>query len=407
MTDSERSTVFSDDGPQGDSWIVMHVDMDCFYAACEQLRHPDLEGEPIVVGMGYEEGDSNGVVATANYPARDAGVHSAQPIAEAIDLLPPDEGHYFPVDMPYYKSISDEVKAILHQMADVVREVSVDEAYLDVTDQTTWDRAEGYASGIKKRIQNEIGITSSIGVAPNMSAAKIASDYEKPDGWYLIRPSELREFLAPLDLEEIHEVGKETARELRERGIETAGDLAGADPDLLENLYGKRGVRIHRFARGEDHREVTPADPPKSFLRDSALSEPTSDLERITSIVKTLSEEVTDRARGEGALYRTIGIKVVTLSFEIHRRSQSLPGHVEDSDVVENIALELLEEFQDVEIRKIGVTVKNLSYEDQQQAGLSDWGGERDEVTSSKGCSRRPRGTENDEEGGQASLSDY
>ncbi|PSP55487.1 DNA polymerase IV [Halobacteriales archaeon QS_1_67_19] len=371
----------------GDDPIVLHVDMDCFYAACERRREPELRGEPVVVGMGFEPGETHGAVATASYEAREYGVESAQAISEALERLPrkaavesdPDAdvdpeaaGYYRPVDMEYYESVSEEVKEILHDSADVVREVSVDEAYLDVTDRTDWEVAEGFARHVKHRIEREVGVTASVGVAPNMSAAKIASDHDKPDGLVVVEPGEVREFLAPLDVIEIHGVGPVTARELREMGIETAGALADADRETLEARFGERGAEMHRRARGEDRREVTPTGKPKSLSRESAFTEATDDSERTRDRIRTLAAAVADRATRKGIMYRTIGIKAVTPPYDVNTRAKSLPGPVDDPELVEEVALELFAEFADEAVRKVGVRVSNLSFADAEQARLGD-----------------------------------
>ena len=386
MSGRNLPTVFDNPTDSDAPRIIFHVDLDCFYAACERLRHPDLENEPVIIGMGYEEGESHGVVATASYEARDHGINSTDPIDDAITQLPlasqagDDDvvGHYFPVDIEFYESISSAVKGIMHDTATTVREVSIDEAYLDVTDRTDWDNGGEYAEQMKQRIQDEVGVVASIGVAPNMSTAKIASDYDKPDGLHIVRPDEVRDFLAPLDLEEIHDLGPETARELRQAGIETAGDLAEADVDTLRDRFGERGEKIYRYVRGEDDREVTPADPPKSFLRDLAFTEATDDIERQHKQIKTLAHGVAERARQHDSMYRTIGIKVVTPPFEKHTRRKTLSGPVDDPDLVEVVAMELLEEFHDEEVRKLGVMVSNLTYADQNQASLDSWGNDDD-----------------------------
>src|SRR6056297_1336842 len=384
MTDGSRLPGTPDE--EGGDPIVLHVDMDCFYAACERRREPELEGEPVVVGMGYEDGENHGAVATASYEAREYGVESAQAISTALERLPrmaetgdpesdvdPDEaGYYRPVDMDYYESVGGEVKDILHESADVVREVSIDEAYLDVTDRTNWEVAEGFARHVKSRIDREVGVTASVGVAPNMSAAKIASDHDKPDGLVVVQPGEVSDFLAPLDAGEIHGVGPVTARELREMGIETAADLAAADRAELEARFGERGAEMHRRARGEDRREVTPTGRPKSLSRESAFTEATDDDEQKRDRIRTLAEAVADRARRKGAMYRTIGIKAVTPPYDVNTRAKSLPGPVDEPELVEEVALDLLSEFDGVEVRKVGVRVSNLSFADGEQASLGD-----------------------------------
>lgn len=376
----------------GERRVVLHVDMDCFYASCERLREPDLVGKPLVVGMGYESGETHGAVATASYEAREYGVESAQPISQALERLPriedesdpdADGGYYRTVDLDFYKEVSAQVKEVLHDCADVVREVSIDEAYLDVTDRTSWQTvgdgertlAEGYARHIRERIDREVGVTASVGVAPNMSTAKVASDHDKPDGLVVVEPGAVQAFLAPLSVEAVHGVGPVTARKLGELGIETAGNLATADPTVLQNRFGGRGREMYDRARGHDDRAVTPTGRPKSLSRESAFTEATADTEAKREKVRALAVDVADRARQRGAMYRTIGIKVVTPPFDVNTRAQSLPGPVDDPDLVESVALDLLAEFADAEVRKLGVRVSKLSFAAEEQARLDGWEG--------------------------------
>jgi DNA polymerase IV (DinB-like DNA polymerase) len=405
--------------------IVLHVDMDCFYASCERLREPELRGEPVVVGMGYEDGESFGAVATASYEAREYGVDSAQPISQALERLPRVEntdgepgGHYRPVDIDYYKSVAAEVKEILHDCADVVREVSIDEAYLDVTDSTSWqtvdggDRtlAEGVGRYLKQRIRREVGVPASVGVAPNMSAAKVASDHDKPDGLVVVPPGTVREFLAPLSVTEVHGVGPVTARTMAEMGIQTAGDLAAADPGQLEDRFGSRGRELHDRARGDDDREVTPTGRPKSLSRESAFAEATEDEAEKREIVTALAADVAERARSRGAMYRTIGIKVVVPPYDVNTRAQSLSGPVDDPELVREVAVDLLSEFDDEAARKVGVRVSNLSFADADQSSLDGWGSPDDDATADRTDEARRRGS-GDARGtgsdGQVSLGDF
>jgi len=339
------------DGPQlpgatadREDRIILHVDMDCFYASCERLREPELVGKPLIVGMGYESGESHGAVATASYEAREHGVESAQAISQALDVLPRAEtvgddydgvvGYYRPVDLDFYKEVAADVKAVLHEHAETVREVSIDEAYLDVTDRTGWETvdggdrtiAEGYGRHIKQQIAREVGVPASVGVAPNMSTAKIASDFDKPDGLTVVPPSEVEAFLDPLPVDELHGVGPVTARELRAKGIETAGDLAAADRGPLVDQLGQRGRELYDRARGTDNREVTPRGRPKSLSRESAFTETTDAIDAKREKVSALAADVAARAQSRGAMYRTIGIKVVTPPFEVNTRASSLSG---------------------------------------------------------------------------------
>jgi DNA polymerase IV (DinB-like DNA polymerase) len=368
------------------SRVVLHVDMDCFYASCERRRHPELVGEPVVVGMGFEPGESHGAVATASYEARAFGIGSAQPISQALDALPRIEdggdGHYLPVDLDYYREVAAEVKEVLHDCADVVREVSIDEAYLDVTDRTSWARvdgddrtlAEGYGRHVKQRIAREVGVPASVGVAPNMSTAKVASDHDKPDGLVAVPPGRVREFLGPLPVDEIHGVGPVTARELRGMGIETAGDLGEADATRLRERFGDRGVTLHRRARGDDDRVVEPTGRPKSLSRESAFTDATERYEQIREKVRTLAGDVATRATEREATYRTIGVKVVRPPFDVNTRERSLSGPVDDPDLVEQVVLDLLSEFEGEPVRKVGVRVSNLTFGGGEQARLDGYG---------------------------------
>jgi DNA polymerase IV (DinB-like DNA polymerase) len=385
--------------------IVVHVDLDCFYAACERLREPALEGEPVVVGMGYEEGQPDGAVATASYEAREHGVESAQAISTALERLPravdhtpdsaertsgseqetapdgderedaDDVGHYRPVDMEYYEAIAGEIKAILHDCAETVREVSIDEAYLDVTDRTDWSVVEGYARHVKQRIDREVGLTASVGVAPTMHAAKVASDHDKPDGLVVVEPGDVEDFLAPLPIDDLHGIGPVTAGTLREAGIETVADLAEADREWVQEQWGDRGLELHDRARGVDPRGVEPRGRPKSLSRESSLGGAEDDSERVQERVRTLAQAVAERARSKAALYRTIGIKVVLPPFDVNTRARSLPGPVDDPELVESVALDLLEEFAEATPRKVGVRVSNLSFADADQSTLGGWDG--------------------------------
>ena len=374
--------------------VVCHVDMDCFYAACERLREPALEGEPVVVGMGYE--------------AREYGVESAMAISEAFELLPrrgtaddPEgTGVYRSVDMAFYESVSEEVKAVLDDAAETVRNVSIDEAYLDLGD-LTWDEAAAFGRRLKRDIEDAAGVVASVGVAPNMTTAKLASDADKPDGLVVVQPEEVRSFLAPMDVADLHGVGPVTARELRSMELETAGDVADADEPTLVEAFGERGRDIHAQARGEDDREVEPTGRPKSLSSESAFVEATDDPAEKREKVRALADEVTDRAAAKGTLYKTIGVKVVEPPFDVNTRARSLSGPVDDPELVEGVALELLSEFEGTTVRKLGVRVSNLSFADREQASLDAWDGEGGSVGDEDRT--RPRR----DAGSQADLTEF
>ena len=363
--------------------VILHVDMDCFYASCERLRAPELEGEPVVIGMGYEPGAEGGAVATASYEAREHGVHSAQPIDQALTLLPlqsddPDvvTGVYRPVDMEYYRAVAAEVKAVLRARADVIREVSIDEAYLDVSDQASWggehSEVHALAAELKHEIAESVGVPASIGVAANMATAKIASDHDKPDGLVVVPPGAAEAFLDPLPIDDLHGIGPVSAGELRDRGVDTIGDLAATAPATVTRLFGSRGIELQQRAQGIDPRAVEPTGTPKSLSRERSV-QATDDAAVITEALEHLAEAVAERAQRKGALYRTIGIKIVTPPYEINTRERSLGGPVDDPELVRTVALDLFGEFDGDTVRKVGVRVSNLSFAPTDQSDLQGW----------------------------------
>jgi len=318
----------------------------------------------------------------------------------------PDAGHYRPVDLDFYQDVGGDVKEILYELGDTVREVSIDEAYLDVTDRTAWEVAEGFARHVKQRIAREVGVPASVGVAPDMSTAKLASDYDKPDGLVVVEPDEVREFLAPIEVADVHGIGPVRARELREMGIETAGDLADADPYELTDRFGDRGRDLYRRARGEDDRPVEPRGKPKSLSRESAFDGATDDFERVREQVATLAEAVADRATREDAFYRTIGVKVVTPPYDVHTRAESLPGPVDDPGLVDDRTQDLLGEFEGESVRKVGVRVSNLDFSEREQASLDGFAGDADGAATDRSLRDRRTRTEGGRDG-QISLDEF
>lgn len=372
--------------------IVVHVDCDCFYAACERRREPKLRDRPVVVGMGYDRAASDGAVATASYDAREYGVEAAMPIAEAQRHLPrmvdadpadpdaPDPesaGHYRPVDMDYYEAVGEKLRAVLAAHADVLEPISIDEAFLDVTDRLTWADMPGFVKRLQTTIREEIGIPVSIGVTPTKSAAKIAADEAKPAGTMVVEPGDVVSFLAPLSVAVLPGVGPVTETALSEEGIETVGGLADADPTVLADQFGRRGRRLHRRARGIDSRQVTPPDDPKSLSKEQSFSDPLTETAAKETALRELVEAVTDRAQDRGVLYQTVGIKIIEPPYEVSTRAESLPGPIDDPAVVHEVAAALLSEFAETPIRKLGVRLSKLSITDTEQPTLAAWSSEQ------------------------------
>ena len=379
-----------------DSDIIVHVDCDCFYAACERIKEPALRGEPLVIGMGYDSGAKHGAVATASYEAREYGVDSAMPIEDALEKLPRREAeattdtdtiqiageteadtnptaYYRPVDLDYYEEKGSAVHDILESVADVFQPVSVDEAYLDVTSKTDWDSITDFIETIQSRVNAEENIPVSVGAAPTKSAAKVASDYNKPDGTKVVKPGAVKDFFADLPVSEIHGIGDVTGSKLRGMGIETGGDLASADPDMLADEFGSRGVEIHQRARGHDPREVSPPDDPKSISNESSLGKDGADSDTALARMEELCDKVGDRVVEKNAFFRTVSVKVVLPPFTVKTRARSLPGSTQSSRIIHDVTNELFTEFKDDRIRKIGVRVSNLSFSEATQQSLAEW----------------------------------
>lgn len=369
MGGAETAHLLGTRSPTADQ-IVLHLDMDCFFAACERLRDPGLDGEPVVIGGGFESDPPRGAVATASYEAREHGVHSAQPMAQALENLPrratsnddtTPTGIYLKGDHSYYSEISAATMNVVERYGEPCRRVSIDEAYVDITTETSWDDARAFADNLKTDIETEVGVVASIGIAPTMSCAKIASDHDKPDGLCIVEPGDVAAFLAPLDIEEIHGVGPAGAETFNAAGISTAGDLADLSPQAVVDKFGSNATTLYDRVRGIDPRTVEPVGKPKSISKETSI-ESTTSMETKAGLIKQLATEVNKRVERNGARYRTVGIKVVTSPFNVHTRERSLHGPVREPELVQTIALELLEEFRSAEVRKVGVRVSNLSF---------------------------------------------
>src|SRR6202046_3481675 len=230
---------------------IVHIDMDAFYASVEQRDDPNLRGKPVIVAW---KGNRS-VVCAASYEARQFGVRSAMPAVRAERLCP--EGIFIPPDFTRYRAVSQSTREIFKRHTDLIEPLSLDEAYLDVTENKTGlGTATRVARAIREQIREELHLTASAGVAPNKFLAKIASDWRKPDGLFVIQPEDLDTFLPPLPIGRIPEIGKVTEDRLKEIGVQTVGDLQALDAAVLEARFGKYGHRLYELARGIDHNLV-------------------------------------------------------------------------------------------------------------------------------------------------------
>ena len=279
-------------------WII-HVDMDAFYAAVEQLDHPEYLGKPVIVGADPRGGKGRGVVSACSYEARRFGVRSALPISQAYRLCP--QAIYVRPRMERYEEMSRRVFAVLRSYTDFVEPLSIDEAFLDVTrSRSLFGNAETIGRRLKAQVREATGLVASVGVAPNKFLAKIASDLGKPDGFVVVPHGEEAAFLRDLPLSRLWGVGPKTEARLARIGLRTIGDLAATARPTLEELLGDAGVHLWELAHGIDAREVVPSEPAKSIGAETTFGEDTDDPERLRRTLLALAERVAHRLRDEG-----------------------------------------------------------------------------------------------------------
>jgi DNA polymerase-4 len=311
--------------------------MDAFYASVEQRDDAQLRGKPVVVAWRGKRS----VVCAASYEARRFGIRSAMPAVHAERLCP--DAVFVPPDFTRYRAVSRLVLEIFKSHTDLVEPLSLDEAYLDVTENKTGlPTATRVASAIRKQIREELHLTASAGVAPNKFLAKIASDWRKPDGLFVIQPDEVATFLPPLPVGRIPGVGKVTESRLAKLRILTVGDLQGMELSALESAFGSHGLRLYQLARGIDENPVVPDRPTQSvsaedtFERDVPLSE-------TEPMIRRLAEKTWAASRKESRFARTVVLKLKTSEFKILTRSHTSPHPPSTCDELTNIALSLRE----------------------------------------------------------------
>ncbi|HEX2197696.1 MAG TPA: DNA polymerase IV [Burkholderiales bacterium] len=337
---------------------IVHLDMDAFYASVEQRDDARLRGRPLAVG-GSPEG--RGVVAAASYEARAFGVRSAMPMARALRLCP--ELLVVPPHFDLYKQVSAQVMAILRSCTDLVEPLSLDEAYLDVT-ENRWGM--GYASlvakELKRRIREETACTASAGVAPNKFLAKIASGWRKPDGLTVISPERIEPFLQELPIEALWGVGPVTARKLRALGIERVVDVRTADRAVLHRHVGSLAEWLRRLSYGDDPRPVVPHRAAKSASSETTYADDLEDLQEIRGELARLARETAQWLEGKRLAGRTVTIKVRYADFTTVTRSHTLSRPTADADVISSWATELLHRTQAGKrpVRLLGARVNGL-----------------------------------------------
>lgn len=342
---------------------IMHVDMDAFYAAIEQRDNPELKGKPVIVGGTIE---SRGVVSTASYEARKYGVHSAMAMTEAHRRCP--DGVYLPVDMQKYRRVSRQLMEIFHRFTPDVEAISLDEAFLDLTgSQKLFGPAEEIGMEIKRLIREELQLTASVGLSYNKFLAKLASDMDKPDGFYRILPEELEEKVWPLPIRRMMGVGGKTSQMLEQMGVTTIGQLAKVNTGLLEHLLGKQGVVMHQVANGIDDRRVEPVRESKSVGRETTFPQDICEQYLLETILFTLADDVCHTLRISGLKGKTVSIKIRYPDFRSITRAVTLEQYTSSFEPVFAAVQDLMQHnYKDgTAVRLIGVTVSNLKKDDQ------------------------------------------
>ncbi len=345
--------------PEPPARRILHCDLDCFYAAVHMRDDPSLRGKPVIVGGRPE---SRGVVAAASYEVRAFGVHSAMPSSRAVRLCP--QAIFLPPDFRRYRKESEKIFAIYREITPTLQPVSIDEAYLDVTDHLRdWGTATAVAKEIRRRVREERGLTVSVGVGPSRLIAKIASDWKKPDGLTVVPPHRVLEFLAPLPVRKLHGVGPATERALSEMGVSTVGDIRVRAPEELSARFGRHGRVLWEFAHGVDERPVETHQERKSLGTENTYAEDLRGLEPMELELHRMSVEVAGSLEKRNIAGCTVTLKIRYSDFTTLTRSRTLGWPTADARTIYREVRGLLRHATDAAsraVRLLGVTLSSL-----------------------------------------------
>ncbi len=355
---------------------ILHVDLDAFYVSVEVRERPELKGLPVVVGADPEGGKGRGVVIACSYEARKFGLRSGMPITQAYRLCP--QAKYIPPNWGLYERASEDVMGTLKGFADKFEQGSIDEAYLDVTSRGPDERsAASLATEVKKAIRERHGLSCSIGIAPNKSSAKIASDRNKPDGMTVVPFGEVSGFLAPLPVGVVPGIGPKTRDFLSEKGITTIAQLQQLEGRQLLAWFGKSGVWLWGVVHGEEAVEVRQQEIPKSLSVERTFKDDVGDFRTVRREAADGAAELMRRVKSAGYSYRVAGIKIRFRGFETHTRERTLVSHTDsEGPLLENID-RLLDEFETKgkPVRLVGVRVADIQRSSSGPSRLDDWAG--------------------------------
>jgi DNA polymerase IV (DinB-like DNA polymerase) len=359
--------------------VVMLVDLDYFFAQCEELRNPALKDKAVVIGVYSGRTEESGAVSTANYVARKYGVKSGMALFLAKRKLEGVDAVFLPVDHDYYEQVSDAVMQVLKGYADVFEQVGIDEAYLDITAKLDGNTKAGrnLVEKMKADVKSQVGVTFSVGIGPNKLVAKIASDMQKPDGCTLVRSEDVKTFLSPLPVDKLLGVGRKITAKMATLGISTVDDLARYDVQKLVEVYGRKlGVYFHNAANGVDDEPVQETGEFESVSRIATLKENTRDLALIFEKTDLLIEDLQKELAERNVSFRQVGIIAVFADLSVRSRSLTLAQPTREQETLKKTIRELFEKLLDdstLEIRRVGVKVSHFVREEKTQKRLTSF----------------------------------
>ncbi|MFX0038620.1 MAG: DNA polymerase IV [Promethearchaeota archaeon] len=342
--------------------LILHCDLDCFFAAVEIRDNPQYKDKPVIIGADPKEGQGRGVIATCNYEARKYGLHSAMPISQAYKKCP--HGIYLRPNGKKYFKVSKQVMKILESYSNEFQRVGTDEAYLELTGKAkNYREVKIIAYEIQKEVLEKVGITISIGIAPTKSLAKIASDENKPNGVTVVEPENIYKFVKDMDITRIPGIGKKTKVYFYKKGIKKIGDIINTSlPNMIE-LFGKHGRWIWKVANGLDNRKVKEFhEERKSISAERTFYTDTDNFNEILSKINEINRKLHKSILKHQITYKTITLKIRFEGFKTYTRSKTLPYHIQDERNVLNIILQLFTEFSNnkKKVRLVGIKLSNL-----------------------------------------------
>lgn len=354
--------------------IIIAVDIDYFFAQCEEVRRPEIQGKPVVICVYSGRTELSGVVSTSNYVARALGVESGIPISAAKRRLSNTDAVFLSVDQEYYKLVSDRIMGAVHSFSEYFEQVSIDEAFLDVTNATHRDYESAIEIGrkIKDQIKDLEKLTCSVGIARNKLLAKMAADSQKPDGLSVLHPDEISVFLDPLPIGKLPGVGPKTEKRMKELGIETISTLAHFDPGILADEFGRNlGPQLARLAQGLDDEPVREREP-EQFSRIVTLKRDATSF-NFENELRSMTGDISRRLRSSNSKCKVVGIIVITTNLKTKHRARTLDVSIDSEQEIFAVTSELFKSYFESEnsktqARRVGIRVSNLVSSERQES---------------------------------------